>query len=284
MKLMTKEVMELISNRPGLRTVEIADKLDCDFDVVEASLEGAIDSGRVVKYDVVAPNGRHAKAYRIAGVMAPRVDNIVETAKPEIVPEQPAPAVSVDTEPLTKTDKVILFLKSQPGQVATTEQIRQLLDMKKGHYPQSYLTTALATGRIVKDGPAWRLGEEGNAASAPARVPSPMPRRDEPAPVVAIPAFVPAVQPAKAAAAVRDLGKTPLIINILLHYHTAGGDYRDGDLSAPAVAEAMQWLVDAGLLRLEGTFGRRYVPTDALPVYVEALCAVPFPVQKWVMP
>lgn len=76
---------------------------------------------------------------------------------------------------------------------------------------------------------------------------------------------------------------TPLGIEILMHYQTRASDYRDGDFSAPAVREAMDYFVSAGLLR-EVMSTHRYEATEGCRVFVEALCRVPVPVQKWVIP
>ncbi len=86
---------------------------------------------------------------------------------------------------------------------------------------------------------------------------------------------------------------TPLEIEILMHYHCMGGDYRDGDHSAPAVKDAISRFLDENLLTHEGFHpeyfpdGRqkaRYAATDRTRAYLEALQAVPLPVQIWVIP
>lgn len=46
--------------------------------------------------------------------------------------------------------------------------------------------------------------------------------------------------------------------------------------------ESLTMLVSKGLLA--SNEGGGFLPTDALGVFVEALCAVPLPIKKWVMP
>lgn len=90
---------------------------------------------------------------------------------------------------------------------------------------------------------------------------------------------------------------TPLLIEIVLHYHCRADDYRGGDYSAPAVREGIDWLRDeARLIEFvpedarslsRGTWG--YIPaayrlTERGKTYVEALQSMPLPVQVWVMP
>ncbi len=80
---------------------------------------------------------------------------------------------------------------------------------------------------------------------------------------------------------------SPLQIEIMLHYHTRLGDYRDGDFDAPAVRDAMEDFVTVGLLRRTDNpipATPIYEATEATHVYVKALCAVPLPVKRWVMP
>lgn len=76
---------------------------------------------------------------------------------------------------------------------------------------------------------------------------------------------------------------TPLHIDILLHYHCCPDDYRGGDFSAPAVREAIAAFVQLGLL-VETHVDPRYQPTKGVHIYVEALCRVPLPERRWVMP
>lgn len=86
---------------------------------------------------------------------------------------------------------------------------------------------------------------------------------------------------------------TPLEISIALWYTTRPGDYGnhngDNNLNAPAVQDSIQRFVAAGLLRrtlpVESKGGTKsYIATEGLQVYVDYLCSVPLPEQKWVMP
>lgn len=82
---------------------------------------------------------------------------------------------------------------------------------------------------------------------------------------------------------------TLLEIEILFHYYTTPGDYRDGDLSAPAVREAIDNFLnhpDGALLKANANpaLQGKYSTTERCQVYIDALRAVPLPVQQWVMP
>ena len=78
---------------------------------------------------------------------------------------------------------------------------------------------------------------------------------------------------------------TPLEIEIILHYYTRPGDYRNGDFSAPAVKNAIDWFCQTGMLELKeiSTKGD-YDLTDRGQAYVDALMALPLPEKRWIMP
>jgi hypothetical protein len=84
---------------------------------------------------------------------------------------------------------------------------------------------------------------------------------------------------------------TPLEIDIALWYCTRAGDYgaQTGDYNflAPGVQDAFQRMVDAGLLKKHvpnSDLPQHFHNTEGLLVYVEALCAIPWPEQRWVVP
>lgn len=79
---------------------------------------------------------------------------------------------------------------------------------------------------------------------------------------------------------------TPIEIEIALHYYYHVGDFREGDFSAPAVRDTLFKFEQFGLLDRTEHPGadRRYGRTEALEIYVNALCSVGYPVKTWVMP
>lgn len=81
---------------------------------------------------------------------------------------------------------------------------------------------------------------------------------------------------------------TPLELSILLHYRGAMTDFRDGDFSAPAVREAIDWFRDtAGMLvKTNGDPHdcAAYRLTAKGEFFVDQLCAMPLPVRIYVMP
>lgn len=75
---------------------------------------------------------------------------------------------------------------------------------------------------------------------------------------------------------------SPYEIELALHYYYSATDYEGR--GEPIKDQTLQAFVNDGLLSDSVTLTPRYRPTGRLLAYVEALCAVPMPVQKWVMP
>ena len=80
---------------------------------------------------------------------------------------------------------------------------------------------------------------------------------------------------------------SPLIINIILHYYARANDFREGDLSAPAVGDAVSFLLEEQIID-HNTAGEGKIPyqkykiTERGEAYVKKIKAIGFPVQKWV--
>ena len=75
---------------------------------------------------------------------------------------------------------------------------------------------------------------------------------------------------------------SPLDISILLHYYCSPRDV--SNINAPAVQESIEHFLEIGLLKNSKDEGVRYEANrEALEVYINALCNVPFPVNKWVI-
>lgn len=78
---------------------------------------------------------------------------------------------------------------------------------------------------------------------------------------------------------------TPLDIEILLHYHSRANDFRDGDFTAPAVAETIDSFRFAkDLLQSDNLGPRKYKLTERGDAHVLALLNLPLPVAVWVTP
>lgn len=76
----TKRILDLIAQKPGIRTVEIADEVDCDVDHVDFAIAGHLDRREVIAEQIMAPNGRPQNKYRMAEVQKTQHPDHVEPA------------------------------------------------------------------------------------------------------------------------------------------------------------------------------------------------------------
>lgn len=83
---------------------------------------------------------------------------------------------------------------------------------------------------------------------------------------------------------------TLLQIEILMHYHCSSRDYRNGDHSAPAVREAIDFFLDSDMLRHEGfrpeynedgSLLARYKLTSRGEAFVKFIQVIPLPTASW---
>lgn len=149
MSMYTKQILELIVLRPGIRTVEIADAVDCDIEMVQPSIQDQITAGQIAVKDVTAPNGRAAKAF----IPSP---SLVEQYRPS--PEVKTPVETPATQEAQGKNKVQaaeIYLAKHG--TATVEKMREVLQCGKVH-PNAYLATAIGKGRVVWEGGIYRIG------------------------------------------------------------------------------------------------------------------------------
>lgn len=179
MKLMDAEqkrmLVALVASRPGLRTVEIADVMDCNIQCAEVALADLVGINILSAHEVIAPNTRAALAYTLSGVALPDKPAVVAPA----APTKPA---------MTNVDKAVEFIAANDGE-ATSAQLHALLGLKSTEYASSYLKGGLDAGRLVNDGKTWTLGGPAPAvepAAAPiAAAPAPLAQVSAPAPIPA---------------------------------------------------------------------------------------------------
>ncbi len=141
-----EQILELIGTKPGIRTVEISDRLDCDIEQLQDMLMDLFRSGLIVARDIIGPNKRPAKAYWLKGVA--QVAASTTPAEIEITDET-GPAKS-------KVELAIRFVAANGN--ATSADLHKLLKLKPTDYASSYLNSALKDGRLVKEGKIWTLG------------------------------------------------------------------------------------------------------------------------------
>lgn len=132
----TQRIIALIKECPGIRLVEIADKIDCDVEVIEPAIGEHVRIGMIIKEDVLAPNGRMQPSFKMASA----------TALKPAVPER------------TKIDLAMDFLIAHNGK-ATTQELHEVMALRPGAHVGPYLQESIKQNKIHKraDG-AYYLG------------------------------------------------------------------------------------------------------------------------------
>jgi hypothetical protein len=204
------KMLEVIRLSPGIRTMQLVDRLDEEIDDVEIALQRELNKGVIQAHDVIAPNKRRAIAFTMAGVPLP--DDTVNTEPLRVAPS---------AKPMTKIERAIAFIKEQPDGRATSAQLATLLELKPNEFPSSYLSGGLKDNRLIKIGKYWQLGtgvspeKPAVAEKAPIVAKTAAPDAAKPASVsenahvdsapavpvkatIEVPAFLPAPRPASA--------------------------------------------------------------------------------------
>lgn len=176
----------LIQNNPGIRTMQLCDQLDEGIEDVEIALQRELNAGAIEQHDVIAPNGRAALGFTLAGVPLPaQLPAVHKNTSLKGKADNPKAAPKAMTAKLTNVDKAIAFIRDQPGQTATSAQLHMVLGLKPADFPSTYIGGGIKDGRLVKDGKNWTLGPKALAAGNDAPV------AEKPVPVAENPAFIP---------------------------------------------------------------------------------------------
>jgi hypothetical protein len=89
-------------------------------------------------------------------------------SKPEPQTTYPKTATPAKAPRLGKPELVLEYLRNQPGQRATTEEIRIVMELAPDAHVNAYLSRALRATKLYREGDIWSL----NAFSAPAPSPA----------------------------------------------------------------------------------------------------------------
>ncbi|NRR28876.1 hypothetical protein HSX11_01635 [Oxalobacteraceae bacterium] len=181
-------VLAQIALQPKIRSVEIADAMDCEAEMIDRCLAPEIAAGDVKVLRAFAPNGRPVSGFEFseafvrtaaygaiaaaAGIDAAPLPPVAATVAPPAVARpvpapktRPAAVPGTATEPpMTYFDKAIAFIRSNGGRV-DNESLREALGLGIGASPISYLRLPTNDGRLKRVGRDWLLGER--AAATP---------------------------------------------------------------------------------------------------------------------
>lgn len=105
---MKQQILDLILTRPNIRTVEIADRIDCDVESVRPLIADELRSGVIVEEDIRAPNGRIVQSFRYANAVP-----VAEVVK--VLPPEPLPARVLRALPPTERPTVPRAQEPKPA-------------------------------------------------------------------------------------------------------------------------------------------------------------------------
>ncbi|MDB6119311.1 MAG: hypothetical protein JWO08_3092 [Verrucomicrobiaceae bacterium] len=156
-----QRLLDMARRSPGIRTMQLCDQLDEDIESVEIALQREINAGTIDKHDVIAPNGRKAVAFTLAGVSLPTAGQAGAPVAP-VAPAEPIIAVLKDAAKAAKppgyVDRAVAFIRTQPNLRVPNVKMHVALGLKQGQAPISFLQGGLSVGRLIKEGPDWLLG------------------------------------------------------------------------------------------------------------------------------
>lgn len=172
------KILNMIRECPGIRTVQISDRLDCDIQELQEYLRILASNGRVRSADVTGPNGRKATAWFDAGYVPPSAP--VQADKP--MPPGPA------AEKVNITQLMIDFIRERGS--ASNSQLRQLIKDHSSSPPAALLAHVAKKGSVKLNAGLWKWMGEG--------VPSSPVDKQEVAPTSPVDAGNPATESASA--------------------------------------------------------------------------------------
>jgi hypothetical protein len=183
-------LLTLIANKPDLRAVQLADRVDQPVDSVEALLRPHLVAGNVYEEEVTAPNNRPAMAYHLSEVFkaseafrAIRVrsdcgageEPVAATAKLEPAAEQAPASGCTETDaaagaPADAASRIERAIACVQYGSVSNDQMRVAIGLRVNQFPVNFLRRALEDGRLARDGGNWVLGPALTDKGKPAQV------------------------------------------------------------------------------------------------------------------
>jgi hypothetical protein len=149
-------VIQLIKDRPNIRTVEIADLIDCEPDLIEPALRVHIAAGVITVIPVTAPNGHPANGFVYNGMKAaPAAAALPSVTDIPKLGDQPLHSA------MSKVELAIRHLRATGS--ATSMQLREVMGLSKLQSPVSFLGPAVKDGRVRKHGVNYYPGHPATA-------------------------------------------------------------------------------------------------------------------------
>ncbi|MFZ6775822.1 DUF3310 domain-containing protein [Undibacterium sp. Ji83W] len=171
-----EEIISLVRSQPGLRAVQISDKLDIDPDVVENILVTATRHGKLMATKVTAPNSLQVDAYRanpaVLGWVAatPPAEKAKDQEQATVKQVQDEIVKQSQTKGPTKIDKALAFLVGKKE--VTADDLCRAMGIEPAKYsPTQYLSRLIQDGTVIKRGKWYCLASEADDLAAPETTP-----------------------------------------------------------------------------------------------------------------
>jgi len=156
----SQKILDLLTQRPALRPVQIADLLDIDIDVVENTLLVLAKDGKVVGQPGIAPNKLPMTTYSLPPGALNWSAPTQMTRAPVAAPVT-ATVTTSEEKTLSKTQKGMEFLRNASGKVFVKDLCEAMgLEYPK-YSPRQYFSNQIRLGEVVCDGKWYVIGTPG---------------------------------------------------------------------------------------------------------------------------
>lgn len=164
------KIYEQVARKPGIRASEIAVNLDMTLATVSADLRSLVDAGDLVKRTEFGEQGRQCQVYELSEdfkgsrfyeamiaskVPTPAAEPVQTGIKVDLV--QPAAAPVQQHGPAPTKVQLALACITKLGS-ATDDQLRDAMGLLPKTYVGAYLTSAVKSGKVLRDGDRWKPG------------------------------------------------------------------------------------------------------------------------------
>lgn len=145
-----QQIIDFIASKGKVRVVEIADKFDMELEDARSRVHALLESGDLFESNGFSPAGIACKVYD--------AKRAISTSVIKAEPSFPAPITragdtsqrSLPDSGRSKVEIAVNYIIDK-GE-ATSAELRELLGLTGGQAASGYLSSAIKSGRIVKEG------------------------------------------------------------------------------------------------------------------------------------
>ncbi len=214
MVLNDEKICTQIARKPGARAVDLADVLNCELAEMSNALRALVEVGDVLRVSGTGPNGQPAQLYSLSDTFlkskeGKRIVAQLEAQATAAPVPAPAPAPTPAPEPAPQSSLVIPIPKvnsttqehagtasgmsrvqvaiayiTEHGNVLDAD-LRKAMNLRAHQAPLAWLSAAVKSGRLRKEGKNWTLGLPSAGSPVAAHPP---PRAEDSSPATSAPA------------------------------------------------------------------------------------------------